>query len=107
MFHARMPSQVSSVGGWANVHGQGMLQLQVSNQSPVTCQRGTSGITPPFVPNHVETFAIIVPLNEQGRDALKGLRYRNPRRDFGWDAGRINAAGARAVPASHPTNGVP
>src|SRR5262245_45811457 len=47
MFHARMPSQAPEVGGWANVHGQGMLQLQVSNQSPVTRQRGISAMHPP------------------------------------------------------------
>src|SRR5436190_4337487 len=38
------PSQSPSVGGWANVHGQGMAHLQTSNQSPTRCQLGISAI---------------------------------------------------------------
>src|SRR5688572_4049122 len=43
---ASTPSQWLVVGGCANVHGQGTLQLQTSNQSPETCQFGISAIAP-------------------------------------------------------------
>src|SRR2546427_933653 len=49
MCQARMPSQSPSLGAWANVQGQGMVQLQTSNQSPARCHCGTSDITPPLL----------------------------------------------------------
>src|SRR5262249_44238155 len=42
-----MPSHSPSLGACAKVHGQGMVQLQTSNQSPSRCQSGTSATVPP------------------------------------------------------------
>jgi len=50
MCQTRIPSQSPNVGGWANSHGQGMLHLQTSNQSPLADHRGTFVIAdPPFL----------------------------------------------------------
>ena len=35
-----MPWQALLVGAWANSQGHGMLQLQMSNQSPTRCHSG-------------------------------------------------------------------
>src|SRR5258706_13106819 len=37
------------VGGWANVHGQGIAHLQRSNQSPETRQPGKAAMSGPFI----------------------------------------------------------
>src|SRR5579872_4394608 len=41
MCHASMPWQTLLVGAWANSQGQGILQLQMSNQSPASRHCGT------------------------------------------------------------------
>src|SRR5215471_2831329 len=47
MRYASTPRQMLFVGGCPNVHGQAMLQLQTSNQSPATCHCGISAISLP------------------------------------------------------------
>ena len=40
--YASTPSQWLPVGAWANTHGQAMLQVQTSNQSPLSDHVGTA-----------------------------------------------------------------
>src|SRR5436190_22038902 len=76
MCHTRTPSQSPSVGGWANVHGQGMAHLQTSNQSPTRCQLGTSAILSPPSPTYQRAPPILAPANR----LVKGAQLDRPRR---------------------------
>src|SRR6185312_11958834 len=95
MCQNKTDSQTPLSGAWAKVQGQATAQLQLSNQSPVICQYGTS-----FIPNSSIRHSCRPLLKEGSID----LRLRPDQRHLAFTALRSRPPSQQQIEFFFPPN---